>query len=126
MSQGRLRFIYVSGPLTLGDQAINVRTAVLFAAQLRRAHLHAYVPHLTWFAHVIDPDEYEEWMTLDLAWLERCDALVRLPGTSAGADREVAKAKELGLFVHRALPDAPELQVADFLAARVDGLTGRS
>lgn len=33
----------------------------------------------------------------DLAWLERCDALLRVPGPSAGADREVAHARERGL-----------------------------
>ena len=33
--------------------------------------------------------EYETWMEYDLAWLGACEALLRLPGHSPGADREV-------------------------------------
>jgi len=60
---------------------------------------HPFVPHLF---DLVDPrDElgYERWMALDLDWLSRCDALVRLPGASPGADREVAAAGRLGIPV---------------------------
>ena len=30
---------------------------------------------------------------MDLAWIERCDALLRMPGESSGADREVEHAR---------------------------------
>lgn len=36
--------------------------------------------------------DYEKWMEFDFNVIDRCDALYRLPGESAGADREVAYA----------------------------------
>jgi hypothetical protein len=48
---------------------------------------------------MIHPHAYETWLTLDLIWLATCDAVWRLPGVSAGADREVAEAQRLGLPV---------------------------
>jgi hypothetical protein len=38
-------------------------------------------------------------MELDFGWVRRCDAVLRLPGASSGADREVALAERLGLPV---------------------------
>jgi len=41
------------------------------------------------------------WMVVsaqwDFAWLRRCDAILRLPGHSPGADREMAAAAEQGI-----------------------------
>ena len=39
------------------------------------------------------------WMPDFLLWLASCDELVRLPGESAGADREVSEARRLGIPV---------------------------
>ncbi|HET9330235.1 MAG TPA: hypothetical protein VFO23_06895 [Steroidobacteraceae bacterium] len=39
--------------------------------------------------------------------LERCDAVLRLPGRSNGADQDVRRALELGLPVYRRLEDVP-------------------
>jgi hypothetical protein len=35
----------------------------------------------------------------DLNWLAKCDAVLRLPGASSGADREVEYAQKLGIPV---------------------------
>jgi hypothetical protein len=59
----------------------------------------AHVPHLCHFRHLFNPRSYEHWMKLDLAWLAKCDVLVRLPGESPGADREVVEANRLGIPV---------------------------
>jgi len=40
-------------------------------------------------------------MRSDLAWLEKCDVLIRLPVHSPGADREVRKARQLWIPVVR-------------------------
>ena len=37
---------------------------------------------------------------MDEGWVERSDYLLRLKGESAGADKEVALAKELGIPVY--------------------------
>jgi hypothetical protein len=39
--------------------------------------------------------------------LERCDAVLRIPGASTGADLDVARARELGLAVYTRLDDIP-------------------
>ena len=39
--------------------------------------------------------------------IERCDAVLRLPGASRGADLDVARARELGIPVFTALEDLP-------------------
>lgn len=47
--------------------------------------------------------------------LQHCDAVLRLPGASTGADADVAIARELGLPVYTRLEDVPG--VADTAAA---------
>jgi hypothetical protein len=93
------KFVYVAGPLTKGDQLLNVRNAVLVGERLRAAGMHPFVPHLSALWHMITPVEYEGWMTLDFAWIEHCDALLRIPGESSGADREVVHAFARGIPV---------------------------
>jgi len=39
--------------------------------------------------------------------LERCDAVLRLPGRSSGADEDVRRALKLGLKVYTRLEDVP-------------------
>ena len=58
-----------------------------------------FVPHLSHYSHRLRPRPYEDWMALDLAFVEVCDILWRLPGDSPGADREVAHARSRGIPV---------------------------
>lgn len=95
--------VYIAGPYTKGDVAANVRAAIDAAQAILLAGHAPFVPHLTHFWHLLYPGPYEQWITLDLAWLDICDALVRLPGESAGADREVAHAMTHGLAVYYGL-----------------------
>ena len=91
--------VYVAGPLTVGSEMHNVRVAIEAAETLLRRGYSPYVPHLNVLWHLIFPHGYEAWMSLDFAYLEVCDALLRLPGESPGADREVAFAKRRGMRV---------------------------
>jgi hypothetical protein len=92
--------VYVSGPLTGPALLANVHRAVEAAERLRRAGLVPVVPHLGALWAMIAPGaSYEDWMRMDMAILERCDAVLRLPGESVGADREVTHARELGIPV---------------------------
>ena len=91
--------IYVAGPYTIGDQALNVRRAIVVATQLLDAGHAPYVPHLTHFWHLLRPRQYETWLKLDFEWLAQADMLLRLQGKSAGADREVAEAERLKIPV---------------------------
>jgi Domain of unknown function (DUF4406) len=100
--------IYVAGPYTQGDVAQNVRAAI-FDADFIESHLghSVYIPHLTHFWHMLMPHEHEFWMKHDLEWLELCDAVLRLPGESAGADREVEFARERGMKIYHSVFDIP-------------------
>jgi hypothetical protein len=45
------------------------------------------------------PRPYEFWLELDNQFLPCCAALLRLPGESSGADKEVQLAQSLGIPV---------------------------
>lgn len=47
------------------------------------------VPHLSMLWHAITPQPIDVWYDIDLSVLAHCQAIVRLPGESAGADAEV-------------------------------------
>ena len=104
--------IYIAGPYTKGDVAINVRTAMEAGIVLLKEGHAPYVPHLTHFLHLHAPQSYETWTRLDNAYLPYCEALIRLPGESSGADAEVALAQRLSIPVF--------LGMADFLAQKYD------
>lgn len=55
------------------------------------------VPHLTLLWHAVEPRPPEYWYAYDLHLLRRCDAVLRLPGASRGADVETAEAASLGI-----------------------------
>ena len=97
--------IYVAGPYTKGDVAVNVRVAIEAADQLADAGHYPFVPHLTHFWHLVSPRPYEFWCDLDNQFLPFCHAVLRIPGESAGADKEVALAESLGIPVFRTAID---------------------
>ena len=79
--------VYVAGPYTLGDVALNVRAAIDAGNELLHNGHAPFVPHLSHFWHIIHPVEYRVWLAFDIEWLKVCGALIRLPGDSAGADQ---------------------------------------
>lgn len=89
--------IYIAGPYTKGDVARNVRNAYEAANQLADLGFAPFVPHATHFWHMLFPREYEFWLELDNQFLPCCAAVLRLPGESDGADKEVKLAQSLGL-----------------------------
>ncbi|WP_144875229.1 DUF4406 domain-containing protein [Microbacterium sp. 1.5R] len=44
--------------------------------------------------------------------LQHCDAVLRLPGASAGADKDVEIARERGLPVYHSLDEIPAVRIA--------------
>jgi hypothetical protein len=89
--------IYVAGPYTKGDVAVNVRNAIEAANELADLGFAPFVPHFTHFWHMLFPRPYEFWLELDNQFLPHCEAILRLPGESSGADKEVALGEKLGL-----------------------------
>ena len=100
---GYYKLIYISSPYANGDVAENIRKACLAGNEiLKKGHI-PYIPHLTYLWHLITPKPKQEWLDIDLALIPRMDALLRLPGESAGADKEVALAKCLNIPVYYSL-----------------------
>ena len=90
---------------TSGEPGANLNQAALAAREImRRGHV-AYVPHLGWILDAIAPVPREAWLRCDQAWLEVCDAVLRLPGESAGADAECEFAREWGIPVYDELAE---------------------
>lgn len=102
--------VYVAGPYSGGDTPLNIRAAVLAASRLMDAGHAPFCPHLTGIWQMISPKDYEQWLDYDFKWVEVCDALVRLPGASPGADREVDLAKRLKIPVYYGVREFLEAQ----------------
>ena len=64
-----------------------------------------FCPHLTHFLHMNNWQPYEKWLEIDLAFLAHCEAAIRIPGESAGADNEIKRANELGIPVFHSVDD---------------------
>lgn len=94
--------VYVAGPLSK-DVIGGTAKAMEVGTRLLDDGFAPYVPHLSTFWCIAQPRPYETWMELDFAWIEACDALLRLEGESAGADREVLHAVKLGIPVFYSL-----------------------
>ena len=94
------QFVYIAGPLSRGETASNVYTAIKAGHDLLDAGHVPYVPHLDIVMTLQRPRVYEDWIAADNIVIERCDALWRLPGASPGADKEVELAISLGLDVY--------------------------
>ena len=97
--------IYIAGPYTNGDVAVNVRNAFEIANKIADLGFAPFVPHSSHFWHMLFPREYEFWIDLDNQFLPCCDALYRIPGISEGSDKEVELATKLGLPVFYEIED---------------------
>lgn len=100
--------VYVAGPYgrRLGADATtlakNTNMALQAGIELIAAGYAPFIPHLYHFVHLgmYEPIDEDRWLEICLTWIPGCDLLVRLPGESMGADREVEEAKRLGIPIH--------------------------
>jgi hypothetical protein len=90
---------YIASPYTIGDKDENVLRQIDAYFALMLFGFCPYAPLLSHFVNKSYQIAYEDWMRLDMTWIDRCDILLRLPGESRGADREVAHAIEAGIPV---------------------------
>ena len=94
------KYIYIAGPYTIGDVGRNVANAVDVMHYLLDFGFIPYCPHLAHLAHLLNYRSYEDWLGLGMAWIKRCDALLRIEGESRGADAEVEFAESLGIPIY--------------------------
>jgi hypothetical protein len=108
--------VYVAGPLSQGDPAMNVAYAVEVGTALRELGFVPFIPHLSHFWSMIAAAgggtyrsgghfTYDDWLNYDLAWLKTCQAMYRIAGLSKGADIEEAFAKANGIPVFSNITD---------------------
>ena len=91
--------VFIAGPYTNPDTCVNMHIALKRAQAITDMGAAVFIPHLFHFWHIMQPQLYAFWTSLDNAMLKRCDALYRIPGDSPGADAEEDLAKTLGLPV---------------------------
>lgn len=89
---------YIAGPLS-EDPLPNVRRAMDAWHVLADAGFVPFCPHLSYYLHLHRQRPYQEWLHHDLVWLGLCDAVLRLPGASPGAELECLYAAERGIPV---------------------------
>lgn len=94
-----MKKIFISGPYTKGDVAVNVKNAMDLANQLIELNFAPFCPHLTHFLHMNHPQTYSKWLEIDSQFLLVCDAVLRMPGESNGADLEVKLAISMDIPV---------------------------
>jgi hypothetical protein len=88
--------VYVASPYTKGDNFVNVQRQITTAIELlQNEGIVPLCPLLnSVFINMQHEFSYEKWLDIDFTYLGRCDFLLRLPGESNGADKEVAFAEE--------------------------------
>lgn len=94
------RSVYIAGPFS-SDPAGNTVRACEVADTLRLEGYHPFVPHVAcdWAAKS-KQGGYEAAMDECMYWLAKCELVLRIPGDSPGADREVERARFLAIPVY--------------------------
>ena len=128
--------VYIAGPISKGDLCHNINQGTAAFVALTKAGFAPFCPHWSVYAkpcRATSPDardnrqrveclgdwkgnddmSHEDWMGVDLPWVQISHAVLRLPGESVGADLEVKHANENGIPV---FTDTTEL-IAHFAKA---------
>ena len=92
--------LYVAAPYTLPEPVHNLHGVCRVAMEIyERTVWCPIVPHLSLVWQAVTPRGYDHWIEYDLHIMRQCQAVVRLPGHSPGADGEVEEAKRLGIRI---------------------------
>lgn len=89
--------VYVAGPIDNGRFVEQLRTTLTVAEDLRLAGIVPYVPASSFLWELVQPHHDNSWTAMNYEWIQRCDALVRVPGSSARAEQEWALARSCGI-----------------------------
>jgi hypothetical protein len=87
--------VFISSPYTIGDVAVNVRKSIDAFIKLKENSFIPFSPiAMSHFIQMVKEIEYDSWLEWDFEWVKTCDCVLRLPGISNGADKEVEEAKK--------------------------------
>lgn len=110
------RMVYIASPISKGDLAWNIQQATNAFKELAAAGFAPLCPQWSAFSGPVLVSStggtvyaiasaggcglsHAEWLAVDLVFVARSDAVVRLPGESVGADQEVEYALTHGIPV---------------------------
>ena len=102
--------VYIASPYTKGDHTDNACVQMDMADKLMSLGYCPIAPLLTHFQAIYKPRPYEDWMAICMEKVRRSDVVLRLPGESAGADREVAYALSHRIPVVYSLEDLKNIE----------------
>jgi len=96
-----MKFVYIASPYTSIDNFIAVQKQIEAANFLIDNGFVAISPLLnSVLLNMQKERDWTTWIAIDLELLSKCDALIRLPGESKGADIEVDYARLNGIPVY--------------------------
>ena len=104
--------VYVSGPISNGGTLTaearenNMKDAIVFGTTLIELGYAPLIPHLgVIIEKTYGAIDQETWLETELPWLRVTDAMLRIPGQSAGADKEAAFAEANGIPVYHSIEE---------------------
>ena len=97
--------IYIAAPYSKPFPLLNTIKAIRAGNAVANLGAMPFVPHLSWLWACFYKRPYHWWMDWCLSWLKFCNAVLRLPGESPGADVEEAEARRLGIPVFYRMED---------------------
>ena len=112
IATGTTPLIYIAAPYTIPDPVENTHHACQIADALLEAGFTPLIPHLSLLWHLVSPKPYGVWLAYDRELLKRCDVVLRVPGSSAGATLECTLADALEIPVIRPPSNDPANCVA--------------
>ncbi len=95
-----IRYVYIAGPYSLGHPIEVVKRVVIAADAVASLGYFPFLPHSItrdWAMRFDHPED--AWLGYCMAWVRRCDALIRIPGESKGSEHEMRVADEIGIPV---------------------------
>jgi hypothetical protein len=118
----RIENVYVAGPYSAPTEAgvlNNVDIAIATGDRVASLGLGLtpFIPHLNFIWNQRHPHPYRFWMEYCFSWLKRCDALLRIPGSSPGSEEEVVLATKLGIPVFYSIEELIEAVEAQGVVA---------
>jgi|WetSurMetagenome_2_1015567.scaffolds.fasta_scaffold604829_2 hypothetical protein len=100
-----VKFVYVAAPYNSNPIHCTWQ-AMIYANQLVDLGLVPIVPHIStvlWNLHTPRPEAF--WYQYVMELMRLCDAVVRFPGNSKGAEAEIVEAESRGIPVFYGLRD---------------------
>ena len=101
-----MKKVYIASPYTIGDNFVNLQRQIDAGnALLDRSYIPISPLCNSVFYNMQKERTWEVWMEIDYKLIEDCDALLRLPGKSTGADLEVQHAQRLHIPVFESVEE---------------------